>query len=335
MKITDLAKIAGVSPATISNALNNKKGISTEQRDKILEIAEKYGYKKRENNKDEKKVIRFIVFKNNGLVFGDTPFFASLIEGIERESSDNGYEIAISHISESDIPKLKDLLESEEIKGIILLATEMLPENLYILEEIKKPLVIIDSYFKPLNYDFVLIDNSGGIRKAFDHLKYNGHNKIGYLKSSVFIYNFHYRYKEYKDSMEENNLVINPSHIYSLLSTLEGSYNDMKRILKDRIHDLPTAFIADNDIIAIGAIQALNECGIKVPEDISVIGFDDMPFSRVSSPKLTTVKVYKKYFGKVAVKRLIDKINNNDTLNTKMEIETKLIERCSVKNIRF
>lgn len=333
MKITDLAKIAGVSPATISNALNNKKGISPEQRDKILEIAEKYGYKKKEN-KEQKKVIRFVVFKNNGLVFGDTPFFASLIEGIERESSENGYEIAISHISESDIPKLRELLEPEEVKGIILLATEILPENLYILEELKKPLVIIDSYFKPLNYDFILIDNAGGIRKAFEHLHDNGHNKIGYLKSSVFIYNFHYRYKEYKDSMEEHNLVINPSHIYSILSTLEGSYNDMKKLLKERIHDLPTAFIADNDIIAIGAMQALEEYGIKVPDDISIVGFDDMPFSRVSSPKLTTVKVYKKYFGKVAVKRLIDKINNNDNLNTKMEIETKLIERCSVKKIK-
>lgn len=333
MKITDLAKIAGVSPATISNALNNKKGISPEQRDKILEIAEKYGYKKKEN-RDEKKVIRFIVFKNNGLVFGDTPFFASLIEGIERESSDNGFEIAISHISETDIPKLKESLEPESIKGIILLATEILPENLSILNELKKPLVIIDSYFKPLNYDFVLIDNAGGIRKAFNHLRDNGHSKIGYLKSSVFIYNFYYRYKEYKDSMEENNLVINPSHTYSILSTLDGAYNDMKKLLKDRIHDLPTAFIADNDIIAIGAIQALEEYGIKVPDDISIIGFDDMPFSRVSSPKLTTIKVYKKYFGKVAVKRLIDKISNNDTLNIKMEIETKLIERNSVKNLK-
>lgn len=333
MKITDLAKIAGVSPATISNALNNKKGISPEQRDKILEIAEKYGYKKKEN-RDEKKIIRFIVFKNNGLVFGDTPFFASLIEGIERESSDNGFEIAISHISETDIPKLKESLEPESIKGIILLATEILPENLSILNELKKPLVIIDSYFKPLNYDFVLIDNAGGIRKAFNHLRDNGHSKIGYLKSSVFIYNFYYRYKEYRDSMEENNLVINPSHTYSILSTLDGAYNDMKKLLKDRTHDLPTAFIADNDIIAIGAIQALEEYGIKVPDDISIIGFDDMPFSRASSPKLTTIKVYKKYFGKVAVKRLIDKISNNDTLNIKMEIETKLIERNSVKNLK-
>lgn len=334
MKITDLAKIAGVSPATISNALNNKKGISPEQREKILEIAEKHGYKKK-INKDEKKVIRFIIFKNNGLVLGDTPFFASLIEGIERESSLNGFEIVISHVSEKDIPKLKELLEPDEIKGSILLATEILPENLSILQEFKKPLVIIDSYFKSLNYDFVLIDNAGGVRKAFNHLRDNGHNKIGYLKSSVFIYNFYYRYKEYKDSMEENNLVLNPNHTYPILSTLDGAYNDMKKLLKDKIQDLPTAFIADNDIIAIGAIQALEEYGIKVPEDISIIGFDDMPLSRVSSPKLTTIKVYKKYFGKVAVKRLIDKIDENDTLNTKMEVETQLIERNSVKNLNF
>jgi LacI family transcriptional regulator len=97
--------------------------------------------------------------------------------------------------------------------------------------------------------------------------------------------------------------------------------------------ELPTAFFADNDIIAFGAINALKEKGISIPKDVSIIGFDDMPFCEITNPSLTTIKVFKQEMGGIAVKRLIEKINSNDSVTQKIEINTDLIIRNSVLKI--
>jgi LacI family transcriptional regulator len=333
-KITTIANLAGVSPATVSNALNGRKGVSEETKLKVLEIAREIGYNKEISNGISKS-IRFIVYKKHGYVISDTPFFSSLIEGIAKECRDEGYELLISHIN-TDEANYKDTIENiikDNSAGLLLLATEMFPEDMELFNGVSAPIVLLDSYFKNMDYDTVLINNTSASYKATNYLALNGHANIGYLHSSIYINNFHYRKLGYIDALNENNLEMNEKYILSLEPTMEGSYRDMKKILEERDFELPTAFFADNDIIALGAMRAMKEKGIKIPQDVSVIGFDDMPFCEITNPRLTTIKVFKQEIGGIAVRRLLEKITNNDNTIHKIEVGTDLIIRDSVLNL--
>ncbi|MFW6308665.1 MAG: LacI family DNA-binding transcriptional regulator [bacterium] len=333
VKLEDIAKKANVSVATVSLALNNKKGVSQKKKEQICDIAQDMGYSvKRKNENKAEKNIRFIIYKRHGNVVTDTPFFARLIEGIQKKSREKNYDLSISHItySEKNKKNIIDNIANNKHEGLLLLATEMLKEDLKYFSNIKAPLVLVDSYFKNENYDFVLIDNFDGAYKATQYLIDNCHQEIGYLHSSVYINNFRDRKRGWVEALEDNNLSVKEKYIYRIKSTLNGAYRDMKNILNKSSVELPSAFFADNDIIALGAIKALKENNINVPEDISIIGFDDMPFCEISDPPLTTVRVYKEKFGELGLKRLIEKMEGADKIKQKIQIKTELIIRESV-----
>ena len=333
VNLDDIASIVGVSKSTVSNALNDKKGVSEQTKKHILKIADDVGYKKSLANGNDsiKKSIRIILYKKHGYVYSDTPFFANLIEGIQKECRVEGYEMMVAHLSngEDNFNNIIQDIKNDDCSGYLLLATEMVKEDLELFKILEKPLVLLDSNFKHEDFDFVVINNFDAAFKAVNYLIENGHSKIGYLHSSVYINNFYYRKLGFIDALQEKGIEVEEKYQFSLEPTLEGSYRDMTERLKHN-PELPTAFFADNDIIAFGVMKALQEKGFRIPEEISMIGFDDMPYCEISNPKMTTVKVPKHYYGTVAVKRLIEKINNNDLQNQKIEVNTQLIERESV-----
>jgi LacI family transcriptional regulator len=336
VKLDDIAKSAGVSKATVSNALNNRKGVGKETKDKIIKIAKELGYNKTNGSKSEElKSIRIIIYKKHGYVVSDTPFFSNLLEGIQKECRDEGYEMMISHLSrnENNYKEIINNIRDDNSSGYLILATEMLEEDLDDFNLLNKPVVLLDSFFKNRDYDQVVIDNYSASYRGTKRLIEKGHNNIGYLHSSVYINNFYYRKLGFEDSIKESGLEINEDYQFSLEPTIEGSYQQMKEILLTQNPELPTSFFADNDIIAFGAVKALKEHGVKIPEEVSVIGFDDMPYCEICEPKMSTVKVHKQYLGEVAVKRLIEKIEYDDYVNQKIEVSTELIERNSIKNI--
>jgi Transcriptional regulators len=330
----DIAKLAGVSPGTVSNALNNKKGVGKETKDKILKIAEDMGYV-RSINKDESNIIRFIIYKKHGFVVSDTPFFSALIEGIERECRANGFEVLVSHIAygEYNDEEILDLIKQEQVAGVLLLATEMDDKDIDVFKKLSVPIVFLDNYFLDANFEQILINNSNGAYKVVKYLVENGHSKIGCLGSSKEINNFKYRYEGFQTALAGFGISINKDYNLFLEPTLEGAYKDMKVFLTDKNLKLPTAYFAFNDIIAIGAIRAMQENHIKVPDQVSIIGFDDIPFSEICSPRLTTIRVQKQNMGKVAIRRLLQSINAEDEVNLKIEVDVELIERESVKKL--
>lgn len=329
----DIAKLAGVSPGTVSNALNDRKGVGKETKTKIIKIAEELGYF-RNHKKNEENAIRLILFKKHGYVVSDTQFFSALIEACENECRQNGYELLISQVihGEHDTENVLKIINQGKIDGILLLATEMSEEDFCYFEDLNIPIVVLDSYFELKGYDYIVINNVSGSYKATKYFIDNGHKRIGMLGSSINISNFEYRYKGFKKAIEESGLTLRQDDEILIEPTLDGSYKDMKEYLeRNKGKELPTALFAFNDIIALGAIRAMQEQGINIPKDISIIGFDDIPFSSLSNPNMTTIKVYTEEMGSLAVRRLIDKIDNEDReILLKIEIDTKLIERNSV-----
>ena len=328
----DIAKIAGVSPGTVSNALNDRKGVGKDTKERIIKIAEEMGYFK-SSKKNEGRVIRLIKYKKNGHVVADTPFFSSLIEACEKECRKNGYELLISQVVYGEHTKedVHKIINHHKIDGILLLATEMDESDFKYFEGVEIPIVVVDSYFKEIDYDYVVINNTKGAYSATKYLIDKGHKNIGLLGSNIEIKNFKYRLEGYKKTLNTFEIDFNENNNVYVDPTMDGAYNDFK-IYVDK-NNLPTAFFALNDIIALGAIKAMSEFGINVPNDVSIVGFDDIPFSSYSNPGVTTIKVHTKTMGRIAVKRLMEKIDDDSEITMKIEINTELIERESVKNI--
>ncbi|HHV09866.1 MAG TPA: LacI family transcriptional regulator [Clostridiales bacterium] len=330
----ELAAMLGVSPSAISIALNNKEGISPETRERILKAAKEHGIQKSERlntGKARSMFINLVIFKKHGMVYGDTPFFSEVIEGISNQVKKVGYSLLVTYLyGNQDRKEQLRSLNLSECAGIILLATEMSEEDIRWFSSANRPVVILDSYFGNYNLDSIVIDNIQGAYLATSHLIEHGHKNIGHLASQVEINNFKERHEGFAKAVNRSSETCDS--IYNtirLRPTTEGAYEDMKAYLGKK-PELPTAFFADNDIIAISCIRALKEAGYKIPNDISIVGFDDIPMAYVTSPKLTTVHVAKEILGIRAVIRLIEKINDPSDAALKIAVNTTLEIRESV-----
>lgn len=330
VSIKELSEQSGFSAATISNVLNGKKGVNIETASKILKIAKEMGYL------DANKIdaIRLVIYKKHGKVISETPFFSELIEGMEKECRAHSINMTISNLSKEDFDferNLATILEDYST-AIILLATELQEEDVEVFNKAAAPVIILDSWFDKYEFNSVIINNTDSIKRMISYLAENGHKEIGYLKSSIMIRNFKHRYYGYERGMKEHGLAINPRYCTALNPTLEGAYKDMQLYLQEN-PELPTAYVADNDIIALGAIKALREKGYSIPEDVSIVGFDNLTYCEISSPPLTTIHVYKQEMGRTAVRRLMEIISIGDKVPQKIEICTSFKERESVKRM--
>jgi DNA-binding LacI/PurR family transcriptional regulator len=328
--IKQLSEMTGFSSATISNALNNKKGVNKQTSDLILKAAVEAGYV----NDAKITSIRFIVYRKHGRVVADTPFFAGLISGVENECRACGYDTVIVHLDKTDenFYKLLDQILKDRTTANMVLATEFSEKDAEPFKKAACPVIMLDCWFEDMSFDAVIIDNTDSVYNSASYLIKNGHEKIGYLKSSTPIKNFYYREIGYRRAMTRAGLQINPNYTVSLTPSMDGSYRDMSAYL-EKHKDLPTAFCADNDNIALGACKALQEHGYHIPKDISIIGFDDMPFCEISSPPLTTIRVFKQEMGAFAVRRLVSVIKSGSTIKTKTQICTEFVERESVRRL--
>lgn len=203
----------------------------------------------------------------------------------------------------------------------------MQPEDFKPFDSLNTPVVVLDTYFDELNYDFVTINNIRGTFNATEYLISQGFSDIGYLCSSYEIANFTERFDGYCKAMKKHGLKIKSEYIHNITPSIDGAYKDMKNILPAK---LAKSYVADNDLIAAGAIRALKEYGIKTPDDVSVIGFDNTPFCDIFDPQLSTLDVQKHEFGMLAVKQLINRIQNQNASYLRIQISPELYKRKSV-----
>lgn len=325
-----IAKELNISTAAVSMALNKKPGVSTETRKKVIETAKALGYDFSKNEaKPETKYIAFVFFHKN-FVF-DTPFFTELATSIENFVREKGYLLNVYHIHEyEDIRSHIDTIQYSGCAGMILLGTIMTPNQIQPFENIKIPLVLLDTYIPGKMIDSVVINNMDGARIATDYLIKKCKCQPGYLHSSQYLHNFEERSDGFFKAVRENGFATSKSIVHIVAPSVDGAYADMIETLENH-EPHANCYFADNDEIAIGAMKAFKEKGYSIPEDISIIGFDNMPYASYVDPPLTTVNVPKAYMGKLAAKRLFDIMNDEFHYPIKIEINTDLIRRKSIK----
>lgn len=335
MSITakELAKILNLSEAAVSMALRNKQGVSTKTRRMVLETADKYGYdfSKSTKSKIHSRHITFVIFKRQGAVVGETPFFSELTEGIENTCAEEKYKLQTTYIHKvkNEVQKRVDEITYSDCAGIILLGTEMQLEDFVPFANLRVPIVLLDVYFDSIARDCVLINNVQGAFTATNYLISRTQKQPGYLRSSYHIENFAERAEGFYKAVRQHGMSASKSIVHRLTPSVEGAFADMMEILEQG-EELAPCYFADNDWIAIGAMKAFRRKGIQIPEDIAVIGFDDIPMASFLEPSLTTIHVPKKYMGEIAVKRLFEIIGASNSSPVKIEISTKLKKRRSV-----
>ncbi len=333
MTAKELAKLLNLSEAAISMALNNKPGVSTATRQRVLAAAKENGYdfsklKESEDTKKEEGTISFLIYRKHGAVVSDTPFFNQLTEGIEQACRKAHYSLNINYLYGDDSIK-KQLAQLPYSNGLLLLATEMKLEDFSPFHTLTVPLVVLDTWYESLGYDSILINNFQGAYQAANHLIKKTQSQPGYLRSSYPIGNFNERADGFYKAIRENGMSTSRTPVLSLSPSMEGAYKDMLELLEDG--EKPArAYFADNDLIAAGAMKALREKGYRVPEDVAVMGFDDMPLCNYIEPTLTTVHVPKQYMGQMAVTRLLQIMKSTENYPVKIEIGTRIIKRKSV-----
>ena len=333
IKVKDLASMLGVSPSTVSLVLNNRPGISEATRQRVFDKLTELGYSSMipRSSAVNSLNLRLVIFKKHGGVVADTHFFSQVIEGIDSQTRKNGCNLLINYISglEPQEERMRVFAQSS-CDGVILLATEMDAADLEPFLKLNLPMVVLDSYFETIQQDAVVINNVQGASAAVRHLIAMGHRSIGYLHSRIHINNFQERREGVVKALSAAGLELPEQMIFRLEPSIEGAAASMRELLRQH-RSLPTAFFAANDLIAIGAARALKEAGCRIPEDISIIGFDDMPVAEAMDPPLTTVYVPKQRLGMLAVDRLISQIGQEAPEFIKVEVGTHLVKRRSVR----
>ncbi len=329
----ELAAQLGLSESAVSLALNNRPGVSTATRKRVLNAAKEQGYdfaRKSVAGSGKRGSICFAVYKKSGAVVDDTPFFASLTDGVNIGCRKGHYDCVTRYLYDDD--DLEDqiyALNSGGFTGIIVLATEMEEGTLKLFSMLTVPVVFLDAYFENPDYNYILINNIQGAYLATSYLIRKRRNQPGYLRSSYSISNFEQRADGFYKAIRAAGLSTSQSPVLRLTPSQEGAYEDMKQLLA--AGEKPAdCYFADNDLIAIGAIQALKEAGYRVPEDVAVVGFDDMPACEYMNPPLTTVMVPKMAMGQIAANWLIILMEEKTQSPLKIEVNTRLIKRKSV-----
>lgn len=330
ISIKQISDVTGFSPATISNALNHKKGVNKETSAIIFKVAKDLGYIAEEKISK----IKIVIYRRSGSVMEDSPFFALVMDGAESECQTCGLDLVACYLDKrnSDYRDQIKWLLNDTTSGLIILGSELEEADLDLYRSSKCPILLIDYWCNDMSFNGILADNTDSTRIAIEYLIKKGHKKIGYLRGRLRIYPFRARGKAFRSTMAKHSLSIHTKHIVTVASSMDGSYRDMLAYLKTK-PDLPTAFFADNDVIALGVMKALQETGYRVPEDVSIIGFDDLPFCEITSPKLTTIRTVKRELGKMAVQKIMDMVKYGDDIKSKVLLSTTFVERDSVKDL--
>lgn len=326
--IKDIAERCGVSITTVSRVINNKpEGVGSETRSKIIETIEQLNYQ-------PNSIARSMITKKThtvALVIPDicNPFFPELARGVEDCCTQEGYNLFLCNTDgsvEKELSYIKYLRE-RLVDGIIFTTqnAEEFNEIFYNLQKDKFPFVFIERYIEDMeDLIGVFVDNTQGMYRAVRFLFENGHKNIAFITGPFNTTNAVLRFKGFQQAHLESGMDINYSLVKEGDYKLQSGYRQMKELLQENPGKF-TAVIASNDLMAIGACNAIKEAGLRVPEDISVIGFDNISFTDICQPRITTVGIPIYNMGYTASKLLIDTLRGGELQSKKIVFDAELI----------
>lgn len=337
LTIKDIAKKVDVSITTVSRVINDKPDVNSETRAKVLEVIEKLDYKP--NN-----VARGLVLNQTfsiGLIIPDinNPFFPEVARGIEDIANESDYSVIFSS-TDNKVEREKkavDLMLQKKVDGLILSLSMQNKDTLRALEKQEFPVVQLDRNIPGSYYPTVMINHKDSAYRATNYLLNNGFKKITHISGAVDTFPGQERKKGFVAALKEWGYDDLENFIVKGNFSRESGYKAMIKILNSS--DLPEAIFAANDMMALGVYQACKENNLKVPNDIAVMGHDNIELSNLVDPSLTTMKQPKYKLGEIAFSKLLEIIKSKENKEEIREVlpenkifSTQLIIRDSTKN---
>jgi DNA-binding LacI/PurR family transcriptional regulator len=350
MRSEDLAKLLGVSRSTISRVINNYPDIPQATRDRVWKAINEYNYvpnasaRKLAGSRNNMIAIFVLDIKDESVphhlkttddtLIYNNPFFSPIINAVSDQANKLGYYVLISIVySKSDLKRVENVFSQKMIDGAIFVGTEETEnELLFKLMGQEYFLALIDKndiYHADNNAIYVNANNYEGSCKAISYLVDLGHTKIGMITGNLKKLSAIERLEGYKDTLKKYNIIIDENYIHYGDFMESSGYHGAKSILGKP--NPPTALFLSNDTMAVGAYKAVKELGLKIPDDISIIGFDNAIFSQYLSPALTTVSIPFAELGKRAATLLIESIEQKKQLGMVEKLKVDLIERESCR----
>lgn len=340
--INDIAKYAGISIATVSRALNKPELVNADTRERVLQAAKKLNYfaadKSRQLNLKTKKLSLGVV-----IPYITSFYFGELYSGISRVAHENNvdlllYELRSGHMDREGMTEAFSFVQRHLVDGVILASSHMPSEFDDLVEQLQMPIVLLlDAHENAMLPAFKVDD----IRASFDAVAYlvsRGHRRIGMisaLQTERLERGEQMRLKGYKQALAFYNLPSSDSFVAYGDMRFDDGYNAMKQLLAERDQTGLTAVFAASDEMAIGAMRCIHDAGLRVPEDISVIGYDNLSVSNITTPKLTTIEQPFGMIGAEGARHIIKLLTEGEQLPEKgnFYLPYKIIERESVAEI--
>jgi len=331
--IYDIAKKANVSAATVSKVLNGHKDVSAKTVMKVQKICEEMGYRPNSIARGlaTKKSMTVGVFFQDHLNSGFRhPFLQDILASFKDVIGEHGYDLVFFANNQPDnqVETFEARAKNRNVDGLFLLGVPRTDPNLFGIIQSGIPCMSIDLDLMGPTASYLTSDNIGGAMMAVDYLVEMGHSDIAFI-SDVFSTKPGYdRLIGYKKAMEKHHLPILTKWIIPSDFSEEGGYFSAKQLLKS--DQLPTAIFCAGDMMAIGAMEAIKDEGLKIGEDISLIGFDDITLLKYVSPSLTTIRQKKDVMGQRAAEELLKLMNDTNYFPSPFTIETELVIRDTV-----
>lgn len=331
LTIEQIAKLADISPTTVSRVLNNHPNVRPAVRERVLQVIHEHGYVPRAAAqslaKQRSQVIGLLLPVAAAEHFAD-PFFGPLVQAITVASTRAGYFVVLSIVT-ADMERgfYERVLRSRHFDGVIMFSGDIDDPILPLLMKDKTPLVLIGSnpYFQELTW--VTTEQREGARCAVSHLIRLGHRRIATITGSLHTVAGMERRDGYKQSLLEAELPIQPEYIVEGDWMWQGGFDAMQHLLK--LAQPPTAVFVASDTMTMGAMRAISQMGRAIPGDVALVSFDDLPSASYANPPLSTIRQPIADMGEVAVKLLVEQVEQGDLRHQHIYLPNELVVRGS------
>ena len=309
--INDIARLAGVSRTTVSRALNNKNDINAGTLKKIQDVIDQVDYRPSFLAKAVKlnrsQTVGVVIPYSSDYILSN-PYYSEILRGIFFEAENHGFYVLLIYHHQN--PDYLAAFKEKRVDGFIIISPNK--ENLGLFTELdgqKIPYAATAKTPAMGSHRFVDVDNEQGIQMSVAHLRSLGHQKIAFINVSSFLMSYEDRLSGFRNAMASLGISDRPEYVVDGESSIQGGFAAADKLIA--LPDKPTAFVCGNDMMAIGAIKLLKSRNYRVPEDFSVIGYDDIPLAAELTPPLTTIRQPTYDKGLHACRLLIDQIENH------------------------
>lgn len=327
--IEDVAKAVGVSKQTVSRAINDKGEISSKTKERILRTIDEMGYRPSRMAQAMNTQRTLMI----GCILPDitNPFFPEVVRGVQDAAREQDYSVLLCNTDmEPDQERqMLELMATQGVDGIIAFGFQNPEESLGRFADTFRPILLINSQYQHPNISHIMVPNDDGAEMVVDYFVSAGHTHIGMLTNGGHTGEEIRREIGFKRGLIKHNLPFRPDQIFGGQPQLRGGYEAAMALLKRRPEI--TALFTYNDLMGLGAIRAVLDLGKRVPEDVAIVGFDDIQLNEMTSPSLSSVRVDKYHLGQIAAEYVLNLIQEPDTHLSSFDIELELVHRESTR----